>query len=243
MKQTILFIFAVLFLSACGESPSKKYMGLKGHIESIKDFQYEANDKFGSIEAGSLIKCTTYTFNSNGDLINTSIYDNSGNCVSSIENIYDGNVLSKIIFDSSYISNLVETKGDTTIWEINIDGETVRMEQIKNEKYFCTVGEQEGSIRKDEQWFDKDGNSIEHKLTEEFSSVAAAEAEEDVVLWSKSQYKGRNIIQTEYLKGQNQGVDIYSYSDYDDKGNWIKRIISHNGNPAYIENREIKYSK
>lgn len=243
MKKTILFIFIALLFSACDESQSSKYMGLKGHIEFVKDFQYETNDKFGSIEAGSLIKCTTYTFNSNGDLTNTSIYDNSGSCVGSIENVYDGDMLSKIIFDSSYISNLIETKEDTTIWEINMGEETIRTEQIKNEKYFCTVIEQGYSIQKDEQWLDKNGNSIEHKVTEESSAAAAATEEDNIILWSKSQYKDGDVIRTEYLKGQNIGIDTYSYSDHDDKGNWIKRTIYHNGKPLYIEEREIKYVK
>ena len=117
------------------------------------------------------------------------------------------------------------------------------MKQIKNKKYFCAVVEQGSTIQKDEQWFDKDGNSIEHKQTEELSSDVAIAAEEYVVLWSKSQYKGKNIIQTEYLKGQNAGIETYLYSDYDDKGNWIKRIISHDGKPIYIEEREIKYTE
>lgn len=244
MKNLILFIFVALLLSACGELQSSKYMGLNGHVESVKEFKYEVNENFGDIKTGSLIDCTIYTFNSDGDKTNESRYDDSGNLISGTEYIYENGVNTKKNTHERNIADnyneevqyLVETKGDTAIWEVKSVWGKTKKKIFGNKKYSCLVTEGPRTNSKTERWFDKDGNEIELKNTYNGDHIWS---------WTKSQYKDGDLIQEEYLYPEvMRGLVVtYSYTDYDNKGNWIKRIVKYCEMPSFIEEREIKYTE
>lgn len=238
MRKVLLLCMATVILSACGGSSSKKFMGLNGHIESVKDFQYEAIEKFGEVEPGDLDEVIVYTFTPSGHLEKYGIYNDDGDCIVRTENTYNGEECTRTTFYNSYndetsIQNLIETKGNTQIWEIRQGDEIMQSECVKSDNYSCTTKKDGTIIERQEHWFNDNGDVIEVKITKDT----------EIVYWSKSKFQNGNEVQTEYLTGDSGGITTYSYGDYDATGNWTKKIIYRNGEAEYIIKREIKYTK
>lgn len=229
---------SAVILSACSGSQSKKFMGLKGQIESVKEFKSEAIEKFGEVQPGDLDEVIIYTFNPDGHLAKYGIYNDDGDCIVRTENTYNGDECTRTTFYNSYndettIQNLIEVKGNTQIWEIRQGDKITQSEFVKSDKYNCTTKKDGTATEKQEHWLNDNGDVIEIKITNDT----------EIVYWSKSKFQNGNEVQTEYLKGDDGGIATYSYSDYDDMGNWTKKIVYRNGEAEYIIKREIQYSK
>lgn len=239
MKKLLLLCTAAVILFACGNSKSPKFMGLKGKVETVKEFKYEAIDKFGEIEPSDLEEVIAYTFNADGHLVKYGIYNEDGDCIVRIEHTYNGEECTQSTFYNSYsdettIQNLIEVKDNTQIWEIRQGDKITQVEFVKSDKYSRHTTRKDGAIEEQqENWFDDNGNVIEVKIVKG----------NDIVYWAKSKFQDGNEVQTEYLKGDDGGVATYAYEDYDDTGNWTKKIVYRNGEPTYIIKREIKYAK
>lgn len=239
MKKLLVILFLGALLSACSNPKSQQYLGLKGGVESVKDFKHEALNKFGEAEIGDLGAVEVYKFDTKGYLIEYSTYDRDGDCVVNSKNEYEGDECIKSTFinksfGDTVISSLVERKGNIRVCEIKKGDDISTAEFNQSDTYLCaTYKNADNTHEIQEKWFDKYGNVIEFKM----------KRGGEVVYWTKSKFEGNNEVQTEYLKGGESGISTYSYSDYDDTGNWTKKVSYLNGEPEYIVKREIKYAK
>lgn len=239
MKKLLAILFLGVLLSACSGSKTQKYLGLKGTVESFKDFKYKAINKFGEAEIGDLGVVEVCKFDVAGHLIEYSTYDSGGDCVVISKNEYEGDECIKSTFtnksfNETVISSLVEKKGNIRICEIKRGDSVSTGEFSQTDTYFCATYKKADTTQEiQEKWFDKNGNTIEFKITRGG----------EVVYWAKSKFDKGNEVQTKYLKGDDGGVSTYSYSDYDDNGNWTKKVSYLDGEPEYIVKREIKYAK
>lgn len=239
MKKLFAILILGALLTACSNPKAQQYLGLKGKVESFKDFKYEATNKFGEAEIGDLGAEEVYKFDTGGHLIKYSTYDRNGDCVVNSENEYEGDECVKSTFTNNstgeiVINKLIEKKGDIRVCEVKRGDSITTAEFNQSKTYSCaTYKNAENILETQESWFDKDGNVIEVKVTKDG----------EIIYWTKSKFDDGNEVQTEYLKGGESGVSTYSYSDYDDTGNWTKKVSYLNGEPEYIVKREIKYIK
>lgn len=238
MKNTILLCMVMLTLTACSNLSRQKFLGLKGQVESLKESRYTVVDRFGEVELEDLKDVTLHTFNTDGYETKTAHYNGVGNCIFAMGYVYDKDKLKKITFSDGYDGELgkasfIEVKGDTSIYEGQVGHVIVRIKDINLNKYNCRITETGGAATKLESWFDRAGNAIEYKVTEN----------DNIVLWTKSEYKDGNVIQTEHLENNSKEIVSYTYNEYDEIGNWKKRTDYRNGKPEYVVIREIKYMK
>ena len=238
MKKILLLCAAVIFLTACGDSQGRNAVGMKGRVESVKDSTFSAAQS-GAV-ATKLLHVTVHRFNPDGQEVKYERYED-GELHIAREYVYDGKML---ICESSWdnyggrrIDTLIEIQGDTQIWESKVKGlgpywdETTQYEKDVSDTYSRTTKPDYGT-RIEEEWYDADGNVIESKMT----------INNKLIDWVKSEFQDGNEIKKEYLKGIfEQSVMTFSYSDYDDKGNWTKEIYYFDGKPKTITKREIKY--
>lgn len=186
-----------------------------------------------------MVQVNSYTFNTNGQLVKQSLYNEAGECIIRIENTYNGKKCIKSTTYYSYsnetsIQNLIEVKDNTQIWEIKQGDEITLSECVNSDNYSCITKKKDGAVtEKQEHWFNDNGNVIEVKITNG----------KEIVYWSKSKFQDGNEVQTEFLKGDLGGIATYLYSNYDDKGNWTKKIVYRNGEPEGIVIREIEYKQ
>lgn len=235
-KKWIVLCVVMVFLTACSNSYRQKFLGLKGQVESVKESQYTAVDRFGEVELGELNNVIIYTFNSDGKETKTARYDGTGDCLFATEYIYEQGKRTKIMFSGEYNDelgkiSLIDTKDDTLIYKGTIGDKPVCIKDFQLNRYSCNITEAEYDTLKLEDWFDKNGNIIESKRIHNG----------DLAHWSKSKYQDGKLIQTEYLKGYGEAVVTYTYNEYDENGNWTKRTDYCNGKPEYITIRKIEY--
>lgn len=240
MKKLFAILILGVLLSACSGSKTQKYLGLKGNIESVKETEYDVIEKFGEAEPDDITNVTVYNFDEEGNLIKTAMYDKYGEALFVTENSYKDGEFVQYTTKSHYdellsTSKVIEKDGDNCKYEIRRGDDITISEFTKSGKYNCVTEKKDGNIiQKRENWFDGNDNLIEAKVTKG----------EEVIYWTKSKFdKNNNEIECERLKGGDEGIFTFSYSSFDDIGNWTEKKAKKNGEFVSITKREIKYAK
>lgn len=240
MKKLLAILVLGVLLSACSGSKAQQYLGLKGKIESVKETEYDVIEKFGEAEPDDITDVTVYNFDKEGNLIKTAMYDKYGDARFVTENTYKDGEFIQSTTKSQYeelpsISKLIEKDGDNCKYENRRENDITTSEFTKSGKYSCSVVKKDGNIiQKQENWFDGNNNIIEAKVTRG----------EDVVFWTKSKFDKNNYeIECERLNGGDEGVFTFSYSNFDNTGNWTEKKAKKDGEFVSITKREIKYAE
>lgn len=245
--RNLLMLCLIALITSCSNTPtSMKFLGLNGEVSSIRDTKFDVKEKFGEIFQNEIEEVSVYNFNSDGNVLNQTVYSPDGDMKYSFEHLYKDKNCYQTIFkrisfnlktmDSDTItsmSKLLRKDGDFFIWENITDNSEPQQSKVeKSRSYIKTTTEiSKDSKQISESWY-SGSNLIEQKIT----------TEDKVVFWTKSKYDNQNrAIELKYLEGNNKETISYSYNKMDNKGNWTECIEYKNGKPENIIIREIKY--
>lgn len=247
-KILILGLCGMLFLtlSSCQSHKEKKYLGLKGKIESIKDTQFEAKEKFGEvIPQGNIMLVEKYIFNDNGQIASLTHYNGDGEEIFSVKNEFkDGKCClvktHQQYNDISATQTPVSMTTTNEIWNVKMSlGNTehvyIEFDKAKQNKTIIRKSSDGKEINKTFEKYDAQGNLIENKITN---------TDGNAVYWTKSKFDENNqeIERKNLAGGYSEGIFAYKYSEIDEKGNWTNKIEYKDGEVESITVREIKYS-
>lgn len=242
MRKVLFVLLAVipLVFSGCGGIAEQKFMGISGKPKSVKETKYEAVEKFGEAVEQDIEDASYYEFNKDGHIQKIAVYDYDGDVIFSRTYKYENG---KQVETNSFqkYNNILTTdvlknrtsKSET--WETTTsDGRTTTTNlEIGNQKTISVTKDSDGNtISKADIRFDKKRNLVEQKIY----------SENQVVYWVKSTFDddSKEITKT-ILAGGDDGIYRYEYKEFDNKGNWTKRIEYLNEELGFVTMREIKY--
>lgn len=93
MNKIAITLISVLLFWGCSTSnnSSEKFLGLNGNIESIKDTEYSAEEKFGEVVLDEIEEVIVYKFDKAGNTIKQTTYDEDGNAEYTYEATFENN--------------------------------------------------------------------------------------------------------------------------------------------------------
>lgn len=248
MKKILILGLCGMFflaLSSCQSNNEKKYLGLKGKIEYIKDTQFEAKEKFGEVIPQDTMLVEKYNFNDQGQIVSLTHYNGDGEEIFSVKNEFkDGKCClvktHQQYNDISVTQTPVSITSTNEIWDVKtslVSAEKVYIEfdKAKQNKTITRKSSDGKTINKTLEKYDAQGNLIENKITN---------PDGNAVYWTKSKFDENNQeIERKILAGgYGEGVFAYKYAEIDEKGNWTNKIEYKDGEVESITVREIKYS-
>ncbi|GHT32320.1 hypothetical protein FACS189434_03800 [Bacteroidia bacterium] len=167
------------------------------------------------------------------------VYDSGGDVNFSVTNIFDnGKCVESKSFQTYNNKTTTNTLKDRTskseIWESTTsDGETTRSySEIDNLKLTIIVKDSgDNIVSKQEQIRDKNGNVVENKV---YSG-------KEVIYWQKSIFNNKSQeVEKKMLSGYDEGIYVYKYDSFDNKGNWTRKIEYKNDEINSLTIREIE---
>ena len=241
MRAKHLFLFLLFAITACNNSgtsvPTLKFSGLRGNISIYKEYQYYAKEKFGEIVSDGLAQVMIREFDKDGRLLKHGVYDEDGDYIIKVEEIYENGLLSsEVLYQSNnkekMVSRVAERRKDYIKWLVNegTDDETIA-ENFYDGLYYKAL-DNDGIISF-EMFFDKAGRAIEQKNYSEGKLVDHYLQEYD---------NNGDLIKTiSHADDDSPSVTTYTYPEYDKKGNWITQYTWEDGEVLFITKREISY--
>ena len=222
MKHIIpLFILALILSSCSGGNSDLVKAGLKGNVSSVIEHQYEAVHKDDGWETG---KPGMY-----GHRIIQ--YDTDGNYVKSLALTHAGDTIgyTKVRWEDG-------EKVEESFHSL-VDGRTTRtlMERVSEEQVNFEVWEGENLHYEGASYFDSKGRVL--------SQVRVVNERE---VTNRFEYDKNLMVKSyqEELSGEITVTQLYEYTEFDEKGNWTKRLIYLTEDrivPEVITTREYQY--
>lgn len=248
MRNLLMLCLIVLITGCSNSTTSMKFLGLNGEVSSIKDTKFDVKEKFGEIFPNEIEEVSVYNFNSDGNVLNQTVYSPGGDIKYSFEHLYkDKNCYQTIFKRISFnlktmdsdtitsISKLLKSNGNLFIWENTTNDSDPQLSKVEKSRSYIKTTTEVGKDSKqiNEAWYNN-SNLVEQKIT----------TGSEIVFWTKSQYDKQNrLIELKNLVGNDKETVSYSYNKMDNKENWIERIEYINGKPENIIIREIKYAQ
>ena len=228
--------------------------GMSQNVQSIKVFIYEAIEKFDKIEKGKLKEDGHYyfVFDENGNLSESSSFYSSGKQMSKKRYEYKDNRLYKetFYFDGKLCTTTTyEYDGKHLRSKLEVDNKknkTMRFEYINNGEYITEFARYENDEKKQIfkcqtignqtaiTAYDLDGNPTGHHRIEEYDEYGretkliwednpceAKYNEKGLPIYLKNAYTSEGIVYFSPFKTND--IRTFEY-EYDEKGNWTKRI-------------------
>jgi hypothetical protein len=226
-------------------------LNLKGKVKTLTEIEYKVSPNTGKIKEGDMLYKYIYSFNENGNLIETNSYDPDGN------------------LDGKYTYSYDNIKGNKTeMTSYNPDGSSDERCAYKYDSKGNLIQEiwyyPDGSISKKYNYkYDDKGNEIAMNRYDFHDSLICKDSYKyndkgEKIEWnhfnlspptdgtlSKKvifKYDEKENINVESIYLADGSFECFSYKyDYKKKGNWKKETIYKNGLPQYITERNIKY--
>lgn len=245
MKFNILLLILALSLYGCSDTPiSQKFSGMKGHVKSVKEYQYSITEVDNKIQPHTLLTVNYREFNKEGNVVKYQLFDGrdtnifestmtykDGICIRTIQKQYqpEETVTEQI---------LIRRDGDRFEWEDSQNGDKIRSTIITKSdksalyKYIEKTDTLAGIVYKWETWYNENMNPIEEK----------AFKGDEITNWVVSKYD-----ENEFLIEKTAADDFikstikYEYSQTDKEGNWTQQTTYVQGMPQAITIREIVY--
>ena len=225
----ILSLTIILF-SSCSTDDGVKNdlneMNLNGKVKSIREYSYEAVEKFGEISKGNRISEISGSdeyilFNDKGNNIERNIYNS------------DGNLDKKWTYKYDDKGNKIEVNGYNS--DGSLDNKLTFNYDDKGNSIEVNVYNSDGSLNEKRTYkYDDKGNKIEENWYNSDSSL--------YMKWTYEYNDRGNMIEKNWYKSDGNLFSKTTYKhEYDKKNNWIKRIEFEKEIPKYILEREIKY--
>jgi hypothetical protein len=252
LGKVALIIILALSLNSCstGEAINDwEKWGLKGKVESITRSTYKAVDRFGNIEKeGKYFPTIRRKYDESGYIIEV-IVEEFDNVTPATESKFkydeNRNVIESNVYNSDgSLDGMTAYKYDDSGNEI--ESSTYNsggyLESKTNSKYDDSGNEIESSTYnsggrlqfKNTYKYDGRGNNIE---TNDYQADGSLEYKD-----TRKFDENGNVIESNVYNsdGSLDGKSTFSY-DFDNKGNWIKKIQFRNEIAEYIIEREYEY--
>lgn len=246
MKNYItILILIVLPVCSLFAQKTVKYSGLKGKIKYIRDVKYDAKKIYGDIvPAKRAIDANKTDFNNDGYRSRFESYNSNGDTIYIYEPKYKkGEIIATTYKRENQISarKLIRKSGNVYEWEWYSSKDSIA-EKVIIERNFdkrnlyekVTIRNETDSSKNEmtETWFDKAMNHIEEKYY----------LADSMTHWRKMKYNAKNeLTELSYTTGDEEMVYNYTYSLYDEKGNWTKQVTYFGGEPEEVVIRTIIY--
>ena len=260
--KTKLFLFLILLSVWSCKPNSLDTDGLKGKVKSVTTKTYEV-DEYDEYETGDLLSSVVHEFDEDGYSKKVTNYDHNedmtsyseytytdGICTawyhhykdpelkSSKETIFENGKPVRVEYDekSSHRKDKFEFDGNKIVYEVLYDEDGDKKSSSRytyNDddlliKY--VVNGRDNSYKMEREWSD-DGLVLSYKFKSTyFQEKCTYEYDED----------NHCVKMTRKSDGEKE-ITRYKYLEYDEEGNWTKRLISVDGEPSSIEEREIAY--
>lgn len=253
MKKLLVILLSACFLGSCsdgytgseGDRSQTDWVkfNLKGDVKSYREIKFLAVDNFSIISNGEKIR---HIYNQEV------LFNLDGNKIEKNDYIPDGTLANRTVYlykQGELVEyNNYDSQGmlfGTGKYHLNEDADVIRLD------YKTTDGRYNWS---ESYAYDGSGNLIEVKRfkTEEVidtkelytfndkGNVKESEFHRDNKLVAKNNYKYDEEDNYNELNFGDSVMYTYKYN-YDEKGNWIKKIVFENDNPSGILLREIEY--
>lgn len=239
------------------------YFNENREIETYKEFNldYEQNTLWLMVEE-------KYNYsNENKVVISIVIYDASGSELKHMQHIkkYDskGDLLEFLISNEEFFSKIVYKYGDNknikdestygkdgnlsrrTIYEYDRQGRKAKVRHRTKEGIIRQVFEYQYSNNWVNEFYyvpNKEGELILQK-EEKFNEAGLKIENSNSTYTQYYEYsKGGDLIKTKTVyKSDNSIIEGYNTYEFDNEGNWIKRIIYLDNSPQYLTVRKIEY--
>lgn len=258
MKTIFIVLSAwILFsIGSCREDyTARKYGGLKGNVENIRDTVYELA-QLGSFildEPGDIRETTIFDFDREGNLIKSMVYLGTDSIPFEInEYTYINNMLSSSYSGtrasdgtySTFTSEAIPGYNGTR-YKDNNGTQTWERQVNTSGKYQCHLSKGEWGYSKEEIWADKNNNIIRHQIqtvSKELEGVTR-DGTNSIKWTSVTKYDENDFeIENTCIENKDTTTSAYMYSRYDDHGNWTERKEQINGHFKYLVRRSIKYA-
>lgn len=243
MKRMLLLgaIMLPLLFSGCkSDFKEQKFMGINGSPKSIKDTKHEVAEKFGEIIEQNIVEVLFYEFDKLGQVQKMAHYDNNGDAIFTITNIFEnGKCIESKSFQRYNNITTTNTLKDRTskneVWENKSTSGTVATTSIvfgSLESIIIVKDSVGNAISKVEQKIDGKGNIIEYKVYNN----------DKVIYWYKSTYNDKSQEkERKILAGDDDGIYTYQYASFDKHDNWTKKVEYKNGEIESLTIRKIEY--
>jgi len=260
MKRTNIFFTLIslcfILFSFIGEKGNKikndlSELNLKGRVKTLTEIEYKVLPNTGKIQEGDMMYKYIYSFNENGNFIESDSYNPDGSLDGKYIYAYDnkkGNKTEMTSYNPDGTSDekctyKYDGKGNLIqeIW-YSPDGSINKKYNYKyddkgNEIAMSRYDSRDSLICKDSYKNDDKGEKIEwnhYNLSPPTDGTLSRK-----VIFKYDDYGNINV-ENIYLADGNFENYTYKY-DYKRKGNWKKETIYKNGLPQYITERKIKY--
>lgn len=259
MKPIFIISSAWILFSiwSCREDYTpRKYTGLNGKIENIRDtvYEFEQLGPFIFDRPGDISKTVTFDFDREGNLIKSMEYLGTDSMPYAInEYMYINNMLSSNysrtrIGDSTYFTFSSEAIPgyNGTRYKENNGTQTWERQVNTSGKHQCHVSKGEWGYNKEEIWADKNNNIIKYQsqtVSKDLEGITTDGAN-SIKRTSITKYDENDFeIENTQIENKDTTIYTYTYSRYDDHGNWTEKKIQINGHFKYIVKRSIKYAE
>lgn len=259
MKPIFIVLSAWILFSiwSCKEDYTpRKYAGLKGNIESIRDtvYQFAQLGAFILDRPGDISKTVTFDFDREGNLIKSMEYLDTDSIPYVInEYTYINNMLSSSytrtrVNDSTYLTVSSEAIPgcNGTRYKENNGTQTWERQVNTSGKYRCHFSKGEWGYTKEKIWADKNNNIIKYQFKTVSNDLEGiTEDGGNSIQWTSRLKYDENDFEIENTRIENKDTTTrtYTYSRYDDHGNWTERKVQTNGHFTHIVKRSIKYAE
>lgn len=260
--KTKLFLFLILLSVWSCKPNSLDTNGLKGKVKSVTTNTYEV-DEYDEYETGDLLYSVVLEFDEDGYLKKETNYDQNEDMTGYREYTYTDGICTAwyhyskdselessrvIIFEngepvrvendekSSHPKDKFEFDGNKIVYEVlyneDEDKKFSRRYTYNDDDLLVKYVEKEGdhSYKNEYEWSD-DGLLLSYKFKGTHSQLKYTyEYDED-----------NHCVKITRKSDGEKEITRYKYLEYDEEGNWTKRLISVDGEPSSIEAREIEY--
>lgn len=247
-----IFIACISFFAfACHEKDysSKKYMGLKGKIASIRDSAYNCTLRGFYPGSGELSEIQTIDFDTKGNAIRIAKCNADSSYVVITEYVYRDNAL----FSSNQRVRVGEDSFTNTSERISIKNDTLKykesngtqqwIREVKTTgKYHLERTKGEYGYSKEEAWADNNNNIIKTRYMLVSNELDFSNGTNTLEKISTTKFdKNGEITETVYIENNDTAVTVYSYHLYDKYGNWTEERSETNRYFKQLKKRTIKY--
>lgn len=221
MKCLVFASIMVILASCSGGDSDLAKSGLKGDISKVIENQYEAIHKDGSWSPGKPVVFGHRVI----------LYDANGTYVKRVALSQNGDTLA--------YTSVRKENGETVeeVFHSVVNGRTTRtiMERVSEKQVNFELWEGETLHFEGASYFDSRG-----RLVSQVRVVNDREVMNHFVYDKKLMVKSFQ----EELNGQISGTQLYEYTEFDEKGNWTRRLIYPTNDrikPEMITIREYRY--
>ena len=210
-----LIAFSLIILTSCNENPTKNSltkMTLTGKVKAVNETFYQAEERFGEAIERSPLRSRTYEFDLQGNLVKDSRFDWGGNLERVEVHKYDEH-------GNDIDFSMYNAEGNLLFKEIcqyDANGNCVVATRFNEDKIM---------FERTEHTYDESNQLI---LIKEFNA-------QDSLVFEGPQRKIPRAI------GFEDYAPVYGDFKYDDRGNWVRSVISIQQKVREIAHRNITY--